>query len=111
MACIVALDEGWRVTYLGTSLPAEEIARAARLSDATVVAVSVVNTNGGSPAVDEITKVRGALPSRVRVVTGGAGAEARRAFLTEAGAEVLSNSAELRSVLRTHRDPVGQGAR
>lgn len=111
MACVVALDEGWRVTYLGTSLPAPEIARAARLSDATVVALSVVNTDGDGQVIDEVGHVRGALPSTVRVVTGGAGAEARRALLKETGAEVLSGSAELRTVLRTHRDPAERPAR
>jgi MerR family transcriptional regulator, light-induced transcriptional regulator len=103
MVSVIALDEGWRVSYLGTSLPAAEIIRAAQMVDASLVALSVVNRGADDAAVAEVSSVRVALPATVPVVVGGAGAVARRASLIEAGAEVLEDSAELREALRRQR--------
>jgi MerR family transcriptional regulator, light-induced transcriptional regulator len=102
MVCVIALDEGWRVAYLGTSLPAAEIVKAAHVSGAAVVALSVVNSDDEGESVAEVSSVRVALSPRVPVMVGGAGAAARRASLEEAGAEVVTDSAELRKLLRRH---------
>jgi MerR family transcriptional regulator, light-induced transcriptional regulator len=100
MACVITLDEAWRVAYLGTSLPAAEIVRAARMVGASVVALSVVNRSEEDAAVAEVRSVRVALPATVQLVVGGAGAAARRAAFEEAGAVVLADGAELRAALR-----------
>ncbi len=73
LAAVVAADAGWRVLYLGPSLPAEEIAVAAEQSGASVVAVSVVD--GEDEDVErsgrELVALRGALPDGVLMVAGG----------------------------------------
>jgi MerR family transcriptional regulator, light-induced transcriptional regulator len=109
MVAVIALDEGWRVSYLGTSLPATEIVRAARLVGASLVALSVVNRDDDRMAVDEVSSVRVALPATVPVVAGGAGAAARRASFEDVGAVVLTESGELRELLRRHRESVQGG--
>jgi MerR family transcriptional regulator, light-induced transcriptional regulator len=109
MVSIVALDMGWRVSYLGPSLPAEHVAMAARRVGASAVALSVVNT-GDDSAVDEVREVRVALPATVQVVVGGAGAAARRAYLEEAGAVVMTGQAELREWLALQRGLSGGAA-
>jgi MerR family transcriptional regulator, light-induced transcriptional regulator len=99
MASLVGLDAGWRVTYLGTSLPAEEVVKSARLVGASVVALSMVNRGESAVPVEEFARIRVALPATVSVVVGGAGAAARRTTLEEAGAVVLESAAELRALL------------
>jgi DNA-binding transcriptional MerR regulator/methylmalonyl-CoA mutase cobalamin-binding subunit len=73
LAAVVAADAGWRVLYLGPSLPAEEIAAAADRVGAAVVAMSVVDGEEGDLelASRELTSLRAALPDGVLLVTGG----------------------------------------
>jgi MerR family transcriptional regulator, light-induced transcriptional regulator len=106
MVTVVAVDEGWRVSYMGTSLPAAEIVRAAQSIQPALVALSLVNDvlpAGFENAVQEVAAVRAALPATVPVVVGGAGAVARRAQLEAAGATVLEEASALRSMLRIRR--------
>jgi MerR family transcriptional regulator, light-induced transcriptional regulator len=113
MVSVVALDEGWRVTHLGTSLPASEIIRAARAVKPSLVALSVVNTAapaGLDDVVGEVTSVRAALPPTVPLVVGGAGAVVRRAALEAAGATVIDDGPGLRRMLRLRRQLVRGGA-
>jgi MerR family transcriptional regulator, light-induced transcriptional regulator len=109
MVNVVALDEGWRVTYLGTSLPASEVVNAAREVGAMLVALSVVTEDEGGRAVEEVARIRAALPATVGVVVGGAGAAARRTDLEEAGAQVIADAGELRKLLRSRQPALGRG--
>lgn len=107
MVTILALDSGWRVLYMGTSLPAAEVVRAALSAGASLVALSIVNRPADAPddrVVEEIGKVCAALPATVQVVVGGAGAVARHAQLEAAGAVVLSDSRTLREMLKIQRE-------
>jgi MerR family transcriptional regulator, light-induced transcriptional regulator len=97
----VALGEGWRVAYLGPSLPAAEIARAARRLDAAAVALSVVNDDMVESTVREMCELGEALPEGVTLLVGGRAAEAGRAQLELAGALVITDLDELRAMLRT----------
>lgn len=97
LAAVVAADVGWRVLYLGPSLPASEIAMAAERSGAAVVAVSIVDGDMGDPerANREVAALRSSLPEGVLVVAGG-----RRASSVEVGGiTVVSELDSLRHVL------------
>jgi MerR family transcriptional regulator, light-induced transcriptional regulator len=79
LAAVVAADAGWRVLYLGPSLPAEEIAMAAERGGASLVGVSMV----AGPGVDvrwsrgEVERLRSLLPASTLLLIGGrASAEA-----------------------------------
>jgi MerR family transcriptional regulator, light-induced transcriptional regulator len=107
MVAVLALDAGWGVVYLGTSLPAVEVIRAARAVGASLVALSIVNRPTEAEfdaAAEEIMSVRVALPATVQVVVGGAGAVARRASLEKAGAVVITESVALRELLKVQLD-------
>lgn len=73
LAAVVAADAGWRVLYLGPSLPAEEIAAAAEQSGARAVAVSVVDGEDvdRDRAGRELERLGGSLPDGVLLVVGG----------------------------------------
>lgn len=102
MVAVVALDSGWRVAYLGTSLPADEVVKAAGLVGAKAVALSIVNRAADGVAVGEVRRIRTALPATVTLVAGGSGAVSRRGELEVAGAVVLDGAAELGEMLRRH---------
>ena len=106
----VALGEGWRVAYLGPSLPASEIARAARRLNAAAVALSVVNDDVVESAAHEMCELGEALPEGVTMLAGGRAAEAGRAQLELAGARVITDLDELRRVLRTGVPAASVGA-
>ncbi len=96
LAAVVAADAGWRVLYLGPSLPAAEIAMAAERSGAGVVGVSVVAAEGGE-AVEELRALRGRLSAGIPLLVGG-----RQSRGCEVGGVTrVRDLASLREVLST----------
>jgi len=98
-----AAAEGWRVTYLGADLPAEDIAEAAARTRARAAALSVVFPAGDAALGDELRRLRAALPKDVTLVVGGAAASAYSEVLNEIGAERLNDLEDFRAQLRTLR--------
>jgi DNA-binding transcriptional MerR regulator/methylmalonyl-CoA mutase cobalamin-binding subunit len=95
-----ALEEGWRVVYLGASLPASEIARAALQVRARVVALSMVTVSDRGDTAGEVVEVMQRVTPAARVVAGGAGAQHVRGALESAGVQVVTDLDALRDVLR-----------
>jgi MerR family transcriptional regulator, light-induced transcriptional regulator len=100
LAATAASSNGWRVTFLGASLPAEELLRAVRMADADAVALSIVHPTDDPRLVTELRALRAGLPPSVALVVGGAGARAYIGVLDEVGAHHLPSIASLRSWLR-----------
>ncbi len=71
MAAVVGATEGWRVTYLGPNLPAEEIAAAALQRDARAVGLSIVYPPDDPRIPGELRSLRRLLPDGVAIVVGG----------------------------------------
>ena len=71
MVAAAATDLGWRVTYLGTSLPAAEIAGTATNSAARAVALSIVYPADDEQLPGELEKLRRYLPAEVAIIIGG----------------------------------------
>jgi methanogenic corrinoid protein MtbC1 len=103
LVAATAAAEGWRVTYLGTDLPAEDIAEAAIRTRARAVALSVVFPAGDMALEDELRRLRTMLPKDVTLVVGGATASAYSEVLNEIGAERLNDLEDFRAQLRTLR--------
>ena len=78
MAALVTAIAGCRVCYVGTEVPVAELASVARDLGARAVGVSVSSSTRGSRSKTLLAKLRAALPVRVDVVVGGAGAPAGR---------------------------------
>ena len=70
LAALVAATRGWRVVYIGTDLPADEIAYVVRTTKSRYVALSLVNQH--PEAADELRSLAKHLPAVVRVWVGGA---------------------------------------
>jgi methanogenic corrinoid protein MtbC1 len=96
LAAATAASEGWRVTYLGPSLPADDIAAAARQAEARAVALSVSLATEDSHIRAEIQRLAQLLEPRTAILVGGRGASGVRSALEAAGARYLPDYANLR---------------
>ena len=106
-----AANLGWHVTYLGASLPAAEIAGAARQNRARVVAMSLVYPEDDSRLEGELTRLRELLPAEVVVLVGGRAMPAYRGVLDNIGATQLKDLAHFCSTLDELRKPAKKGIR
>jgi len=104
LAGVVAAYEGWRVRFLGPDLPAAEIARAADKLGARMVALSAVHPRLDATGVQEVVEIRRRLPPSVKVVIGGAGADAHRDHWREAGIVSPQSFSDFRDNLRVPDD-------
>lgn len=105
LAATVAATSGWRVAFLGASLPADELARAAGMAHADTVALSIVEPSDPAHVSRELRQLRGKLPPSVALLVGGAGATAHADVLEQIGAHRLGSLAALRTWLMAR----GQG--
>jgi methanogenic corrinoid protein MtbC1 len=101
LVAATAAAEGWRVTYLGADLPAEDIAEAAARTAARAAALSVIYPAGDPALKDELRRLRTALPKHVALLVGGAASSAYGAVLDEIGAIRPNDLAQLRAHLQT----------
>lgn len=98
-----AASEGWRVTYLGPDLPAEEIAATALQREARAVALSIVYPADDPLLARELKTLRTRLGEAIALIVGGAAASAYREHLRDIGARLLSDLSALREELQLLR--------
>lgn len=89
LAAAVAASRQWRVLYLGADLPVTDIAHAALLARAAVVAVSVLGPVEMRVLRRELAELRSALPESVSLIVGGDTATTHARALRSSGATVL----------------------
>lgn len=99
LVAATAAAEGWRVTYLGADLPAEDIAEAATRTRARAVALSIVYPRRGPALEDELRRLQTALPKDIALVVGGAASSTYDALLEEIGATRLDDLPHFRAHL------------
>lgn len=105
MVAAAANDLGWRVLYLGTSLPAVEIAGAAIQNKARAVAMSIVYPDDDPNLAPELQSLRKHLPAETKLITGGRAAESYGATLDALGAIRTRELSELYQILEELRTP------
>ncbi len=105
LAGAAAAHLGWRVVYLGASLPAAEIAGAARQSKALAVALSLVYPEDDRDLPAELGRLRQLLPESIVLLAGGRAAASYRPALTQIGATEMKDLQHFCSVLDEIRKP------
>ncbi|PTX98535.1 MerR family transcriptional regulator [Opitutus sp. ER46] len=105
LVAAVAANLGWNVTYLGASLPAPEIAGAARQNRTRAVALSLVYPADDPRLEPELSRLRDLLPPEVRIIVGGQAAPAYRPVLDRIGALHVADLAQFASTLDQLRLP------
>lgn len=103
ITAVIASTEGWNVQYLGSSLPAEEIAGAARYSGSNVVALSLIYPSGDPVVIQELKKLRRSLGDSVRIIVTGRAKDSYSEVLEEIGALTADRLGDLRNVLESLR--------
>lgn len=96
---------GWRVTYLGTSLPAAEIAGAANADLVRAVALSIVYPEDDPALPAELELLRKYLPEKIALLAGGRAARAYQPTLEKIGAILCGDLDHLCGVLDGLRQP------
>jgi len=104
IAGVVAASSGWRVIYLGSSLPAEEISSVVSYLNAKVVALSIIYPNDDPHLKRELKKLHQLLPTGVSLIAGGRAVDGYYDALDEIGAVIVKNTKQLRLELETIRE-------
>jgi len=99
LAAAMAANLGWHVTYLGASLPAPEIAGAAKQNRARAVALSLVYPTDDPRMDGELTRLRELLPPEVALICGGSAIAGYRSVLDRIGARPIADLGQLSGVL------------
>ena len=104
----IARRRGWRVTYLGASIPAEEIAHTVTVKEAPAVALSIVYPSDDPGMGAELSRLRQLLPEGCSILAGGRASGAYHASLEEIGAKQFASLKGLKDWLdaeRKQREP------
>jgi len=107
MVSAAASDSGWKVNYLGGSLPATDIAGVAIQNAARAVALSIVYPEDDPQLAAELQNLRRYLPPAVAILVGGRAAPAYRDAIQAIGALSCGDLQELYGHLDRLRQPRG----
>lgn len=107
MVAVAASADGWRVSYCGCDLPAEEIAAVAFTRSARVLALSIVYPADDAHLAGELRKLRSLLEDDVVLIAGGASATAYEPVLREIDARIILDVATIRMELQALRNSSG----
>lgn len=103
LVAAAAAAEGWRVTFVGIGLAAEDLVEAAMKTGARVLALSLVYPPNDRGVRHELRRLGAVLPSGTTLVVGGPAASTYGVTLDQIGATRLADLAALRALLRTIR--------
>jgi methanogenic corrinoid protein MtbC1 len=103
MVAVTAASGGWRVTYLGPNLPAEEIAAAAKSRRPRAVALSIVYPGDDPRLPEDLRRLAAQLDDGVALLVGGASSSSYADVLREIDARVLRDVDALSSTLQELR--------
>lgn len=106
LVAATSVNFGWRVTYLGASLPAAEIAGAAQLTGARAVALSLVYPGDDPQMAGELWRLREALPPQTALLAGGRAVASYHETLDEIGALQIEGLAQMGETLDQLRKPL-----
>ncbi|HEY2573874.1 MAG TPA: MerR family transcriptional regulator [Verrucomicrobiaceae bacterium] len=99
LVAAAARDLGWRATYLGPSLPAEEIAACAAQRHARAVALSLVYPADDPEVPEELRRLRQLLPHDVALLIGGRAAYGYHQAIRVPDVQLISHLESLESAL------------
>ncbi|MGI9240647.1 MAG: MerR family transcriptional regulator [Verrucomicrobiales bacterium] len=99
----IARRRGWQVTYLGASIPAEEIAHTASVKKSPAVALSIVYPSDDPALGAELLRLRRLLQEECAILAGGRASAAYQPALEEIGAKQFAQLDDLKSWLDDER--------
>lgn len=109
LVAATASNQGWRVTYLGPCLPADEIAGAALQNHVRAVALSIVYPDDDPYLNHELATLGRLLSKDITVIAGGRAARAYEPALEDIGALIIDDLPDLNTCLDGLRQTSGKG--
>ena len=103
IAASLARKSGWQVTYLGPSLPAEEIVSAVMANQFRAVALSIIYPEDDPELPAQLLRLRKLLPDELPIIAGGRAVQSYRAALDRIGALVLTEMSDFTRILEEIR--------
>lgn len=91
LVALTAASSGWNVAYLGSNLPAEEIAVALRNYNSTVVGLSIIYPVDDPRLTVELQRLRQFIGEDLHVIIGGRGAASYEERLTDVGVTMVDD--------------------
>ena len=107
LAAALARKAGWNVTYLGPSLPAEEIASACTANRAKALALSIIYPYDDPVLPVQLVRLRKFLPDEIDIVVGGSNLQFYKQAIDQIGAHSISDLTEFSKVIRQIREATG----
>jgi DNA-binding transcriptional MerR regulator/methylmalonyl-CoA mutase cobalamin-binding subunit len=101
---VTSAAAGWKVIYLGSNLPVEEIAAVTENLEAKVVALSIVYPNDDPQLKKDLLNLYRMLSSNISLIVGGRAADGYLDILDEIGAVVVKDSKQFRLELEAIRE-------
>jgi len=99
-----AAADGWRVTYVGAGVSADDVAETVQQVGGHVLALSLAASSGDRVIPRELRRLRALLPARVEFLVVATTADVQRAALAETGATSIVGLRMLRTRLRALRE-------
>jgi MerR family transcriptional regulator, light-induced transcriptional regulator len=99
LAGIIAELKGWKVTYLGANLPAEEIAAAVKFTNARAVTLSISYRTDDVLIAKELRRLRKLIGNDVALVVGGRAAGHYEAVLDQVGVLEIKSYDHFKEIL------------
>ncbi|MCU0222539.1 MAG: cobalamin B12-binding domain-containing protein [Acidobacteria bacterium] len=106
MAALAGAAEGWRVTYLGPDLPADDIAAAVRQAGARALALGIVFPPDDPELPAQLERLRRGVGPELPLLVFGGSAPAYVAAVDAVGAETVTGVGPLRNALGRLRRPL-----
>ena len=98
---LIASESGWDPFYFGPSLPAEEIAAAAKFVEARAVALSITHHSDNLRLNKELNRVCDYLCGNIQLFIGGQNAVCFADSCASGGIQLVKNIEHFRNVLES----------
>jgi DNA-binding transcriptional MerR regulator/methylmalonyl-CoA mutase cobalamin-binding subunit len=98
-----AASEGWRTVFLGSNLPAEDIAAASLRLNAKAVALSIIYPDDDPSLSSDIQKLGILLPKNIRLIFGGQSVYGYKREIDSVNGIIAGNMNALRNIMHAIR--------
>lgn len=99
----LAASSGWKTIYLGASLPAEDIAAAAKEMNSRCIYLSIVYPDDNPLLIAQFQKLRELIGNETFIIAGGGAAEGYKKILSEIDARMVKTPKQFNDVLKSIR--------
>jgi MerR family transcriptional regulator, light-induced transcriptional regulator len=106
IATTLAASDGWQTSYLGASLPAEDIASAVKQLNVQCIFLSIVYPNDDPSIIIQLKKLRQMVGDNIFILLSGRSASAYKKTITEINAYLINTPSHFRDLLQLIRKQI-----